>query len=460
MNYGESHVKKTIQLGPSLVVLIGPSGAGKSHFCEEHFEAREVVSTDAIRLEFTGDLRRQDKNDAVFKEFHHRIEVKLAVGQRVVADATNLRNRDRRDVAEVGKMMNVPVTYVVINRSMESKFQTGGWRNDVFSKGRPLMEKMEETFRANEKVILAGDGLADLVIDTRVDEFEVVQPIQRTHVLRQLLDRGFEYVRVFGDVHGNTSGLLQATQGVDDRGVTFLLSLGDVIDYGSNTLKAAAWMYELVSRGEAIMIRGNHERKIANWITQERQKKGSFRGRLSHGNDVTTNQLLAMDTSKRVYYENAILRLVDLSPDWIMIGNMMFTHGAVHHRMWGNTLFRPNQNSALESYSLFGETTGQTDPTTGFPIRKYDWVHEIEAGHEAVVGHAILDREAPVVLRGRKGGNAVFLDTGSGKEGGKLSWMDYEIVERRGRSPRLEFMKAQDEHGNVLDDLLVYKPAP
>ena len=454
-------MKKIVQLGPSLVVLIGPSGAGKSHFCDEHFEPREVVSSDAIRLEFTGDLRRQDKNDAVFREFHRRIEVKLAVGQRVVADATNIRNRDRREVAEIGKMLDVPVTYVVINRSMQSKHQTGGWRNDVFKKGRPLMEAMEETFQANEETILSGDhGLADQVVDTRVDDFEVAQMLPRTHIASHLLDRGFEYVRVFGDVHGNMSALELVLEGVDDRGVTYFLSLGDLVDYGSDTLLAAHLMSTIVGRGEGIAVRGNHERKIRNWIVQERQEKGSFRGRLSHGNDVTTNQLLAMSPRERIFYENAILRLVELSPDWIMIGNMMFTHGAVHHRMWGNTLFRPNPNSPLEVYSLFGETTGQTDPDTGFPVRKYDWVHEIEPGFEAVVGHAILDREAPVVLRGRKGGNAVFLDTGSGKEGGKLSWMDYEIVDRRGRAPRLEFMKAQDEHGNVLDDLLVYKAAP
>ena len=453
-------MKKIVPIGPSLVVLVGPSGAGKSHFCAEHFDAREVVSSDALRVEFTGDLRRQDKNDEVFREFHRRIEVKIQAGQRVVADATNIRNRDRRDVAEIGQMLNVPVTYVVINRTMQSKHQTGGWRNDVYKKGRPLMEAMEETFQANEKTILDGDnGLADEVVDTRVDEFEVIPMFPRTHIARHLLDRGFEFVRVVGDIHGNLDGMSRALEGVDDRGVTFTLMLGDVIDYGSRTLDTAMLAYRIVSTGEGIMVRGNHERKIRNWVVQEGRKVGSFRGRLSHGNDVTTNQLLAMDPRLRARWEQRFLSLIELSPDWINIGNMIFTHGAVHHRMWGNTLFRAPPNSALESYALFGETTGETDPDTGFPIRRYDWVNELEPGKEAIVGHAILNRDAPVGLRGKNGGSAIFLDTGSGKDG-KMSWIDFEIVDSRRMGPRLEFRSAQDEYGEVLDDLLVYSPAP
>lgn len=453
-------MKKIVPIGPSLVVLIGPSGAGKSHFCNEHFDAREVVSSDALRVEFTGDLRRQDKNDEVFQEFHRRIEVKLTIGQRVIADATNIRNRDRRMVAEIGKMMDVPVTYVVINRSPESKVRSGGWRNEVYKKGRPLMEAMEETFKANEKAILDGDnGLADEVIDTRVDEFEVIPVLQRTHIARQLLDRGFEFVRVVGDIHGNMGGMQRAIEGVDDRGVTFTLLLGDVIDYGARTLDAAMLAHRIVSSGEGAMVRGNHERKIRNWVVQERNKVDSFRGRLSHGNDVTTNQLLAMDPRLRSLWETKFLSLIEMSPDWIQIGNTMFTHGAVHHRMWGNTMFRSPPNSALESYCLFGETTGESDPDTGFPIRKYDWVNELEARNEAIVGHAILNREAPVGLRGTKGGSAIFLDTGSGKDG-KLSWIDFEIVDGRRTGPRLQFMSAQDEFGTILDDLLVYNPAP
>ena len=447
-------MRKIIPAGPSLVVLIGPTAAGKSHFAGVNFNSGEVVSTDAIRIEFTGDLGRQDKNDEVFEEFHRRIEVKIRVGQRVIADATNIRNKDRRMVAEIGKMLNVPVTYVVINRPVKTKFQQGGYRLNWTRKGRPLIEAMEETFMATEETILLGDhGLADQVIDTRTEEFEVARLLPRSYnssdVLNHLLNGGYEYVRVIGDVHGNLSGYAKALQGVDDRGVTYLLSLGDVVDYGRHTLTTAEITHHFVQQGQGTMIRGNHERKIRNWVVGER--KEGFKGHLSFGNDVTTNQLKSLPPTDRAFWEDRFLGLVEMSPDWVQIGdNHLFVHGAAHPRMWGNTTFRAPPNSGMEANALFGETTGETDPQTGFPIRKYDWVHELEAGREVVVGHAIMSTEAPTLMRGRNGGIAIFMDTGSGKEGGKLSWMDYDIVKTR-RGPRLEFRGLQDEHGNVLD---------
>lgn len=460
---------KVIPAGPSLVVLVGPSGAGKTHFAERNFEAREVVASDDIRLAETGDIRRQDKNEMVFEEFHRRIETKIRFGNRAVADSTNIRNKDRREVAEIGKSLGVPVVYVVINRSMKQKFQTGGWRNEVFRKGRPLMEAMEETFTANEQTILLGDhGLADLVVDTRTEDFRVAKLLPRSRngdaVLAHLLDEGFEYVRIIGDVHGNLEGFKKATEGVDDRAVTFFIFLGDVVDYGSQTLQVAERVWKLVSRGEAISIRGNHERKIWNWVTAERKLHGSFQGRITHGNEVTVNQLLAMEPEKRALWEARFVSLVEMSPDWIQIQDMLLTHGAVHERMWHNTLFRAPRAGALEALALFGETTGERDPLTGYPVRKYDWVHELPPGSEAIVGHAIISVDGPIGFRGHKGGSAIFLDTGSSKEKdgreGKLSWLDFKIVESRRRKPRLEFMGGGDQHGAVMEGPVQFMPVP
>ena len=47
----------------------------------------------------------------------------------------------------------------------------------------------------------------------------------------------------------------------------------------------------------------------------------------------------------------------------------------------------------------------------------YNWVDEIKKGHTAYVGHAYLDLVNPVTKSGKLGGEAIFVDTGSGKEG-------------------------------------------
>lgn len=419
---------KIVPAVPSLIVLIGPSGAGKSTFAAKHFEAREVVSSDSLREELTGSFLRQDKNAEVFAEFHRRIDAKLRAGQRVVADATHLKNADRRKTAFIGSKVGVPVIYMIVNRSVEAKIHTGGWRTDIYIKGGiGLIEAHEQTFIANKNEILNGDGIATTVIDTRVDEYCVLHrfPVDPPNVIPFLKEQGFEKVRVIGDVHGNASGLEKAIEANQE---TFFLFLGDVLDYGSESLEAIRMVYELVASGKAIMIRGNHEAKILRFVLQERND--GFRGKLSHGNTATTNRLKVLSPKERKDWEDMFINLMEMSPDLIQIGDRwMFTHGGVHKHAWSSGTFRANRNSALESYSLYGETTGEF--VDGYPVRSYNWVDDLPENTTAVVGHAILSTEEPVVMHGAKGGRAIFLDTGSSKDKdgvpGHLSWLDLDI---------------------------------
>ncbi len=423
---------KLIPAGASVVVMIGPSGAGKSTFIERHFPAREVVSSDGIRLEMTGDIRRQDKNDEVFEELRRRVLAKIGVGQRVVIDATHLRDKDRKNSAELGLLMDVPVTYVVVNRSVESKLQTGGWRLDVRLKGGlGLIEAHEQTFNANEKKILSADGFGKkvTVVDTRVDDYRVVRELPRdSSVVRPWLrDRGFTDVRVVGDVHGNVEGFEKA---VDVPDTTFLLFLGDIVDYDARGVDLAERVAKMVREGRAVSLRGNHEKKMAAWVVGERGD--GFRGKLSHGNDATANVVKAMSPGRRAEWEQNFLTLVDLSPDWVQIDNWMFVHGAAHWTMWDDGLFRAPKNSKQESFALYGQTSGEF--VNGYPVRLYDWIDDIKPRHYVMVGHAILSPDAPVEKQGAKGGRAVFLDTGSSKNfdddpnrPGHLSWADFEL---------------------------------
>ena len=424
---------KIIPAGASVVVMIGPSGAGKSTFIEKHFEARDVVSSDGIRIEMTGDVRRQDKNDIVFEELRRRVLAKIAVGQRVVIDATHLRDKDRKNSAELGLMSDVPVTYVVVNRSVVSKLQTGGWRLDVTMKGGlGLIETHEQTFKANEAKILRADGLKGVqVVDTRTDEFTVAKELPRVDAAIRLAARGFDSVRVIGDIHGNMEGFEKA---IDVPDTTFLLFLGDLRDYDSRGIVVVERVLEMVRVGRAISLRGNHEKKIVNWAEKERTP-GGFQGSVSHGNDATVNVVKAMTPTQRVAWETKLIALVDLSPDWLLLDRVMFAHGAVHHSMWEDSIFRAPKNSRQESLAMYGETTGKFEK--GFPVRVYNWVDKIPARHTAMVGHAILSFDEPVGKVGKEGGTAVFLDTGSSKHEdrdddtvgrkGHLSWADFSL---------------------------------
>ena len=60
---------------------------------------------------------------------------------------------------------DVPVRYVVINRPLKDKIETGGWRNSVSVKGKTLIEYHDQVFNSNKKDILAGDGLPNVTVE-------------------------------------------------------------------------------------------------------------------------------------------------------------------------------------------------------------------------------------------------------------------------------------------------------
>lgn len=152
-----------------LTLMVGPSGAGKSTWLKSSDAAArgvttsQVISSDAIRQEMCGDFQDQSKNAEVFAYLHELVKTRIAHGLDVVVDATNLRRRDRLSIIKACNPSNI--YYIVINRSLEEKRATGGWRNNLEI---DLIGKHEMTFRSQLKDILAGDDLDNVtVVDLR-----------------------------------------------------------------------------------------------------------------------------------------------------------------------------------------------------------------------------------------------------------------------------------------------------
>ena len=152
---------------PLMALLVGPSGAGKSTYVRSHFNDGWVISSDALRAEYCGDFKSQERNDDVFEAMRRLARARLECGLPVVIDATNLRRRDRLAFVSL-----VPpgtrVEYVVIDRPLLDKLSTAGWRAGVMVKGKELIVAHHERFQSSLKDILAGDGLPNVsVYDAR-----------------------------------------------------------------------------------------------------------------------------------------------------------------------------------------------------------------------------------------------------------------------------------------------------
>ncbi len=148
---------------PTLYVMVGPSGAGKTTWLNNRagILPGEIVSTDMLRVAFCGNFQDQTKNDQVFRAYHSLIKARLWSGLDVYADATNIRNKDRLEVVSLAPP-NARVVYIVINRSMNAKYHSAGWRAKL---PFDLIAKHEQTFNSNLKAILAGDGLPNVEVE-------------------------------------------------------------------------------------------------------------------------------------------------------------------------------------------------------------------------------------------------------------------------------------------------------
>lgn len=155
---------------PLLTIMVGPSCGGKSTWVYHHVPREEIVSSDHLRVQYTGSVEDQSRNDDVFASLHRLARARLESGLPVTIDATNLRRKDRLACVALAPA-GVGVRYVVVNRPMADKVRDAGWRAGVMVKGVPLLDAHEQRFQSQLKDILAGDGLPNVtVVDVRTDE--------------------------------------------------------------------------------------------------------------------------------------------------------------------------------------------------------------------------------------------------------------------------------------------------
>ena len=386
----------------SLVILIGPSGSGKSALAKKHFPIYEIISPDSVRIDIVGDKNRSDLNSEIFKEIYHKVRIKLSLGERVIIDMPNLKRRDRTSFANIGNTFGVPIFYIIA---------------DQFS--------ADLTFDRYEKQILQGDGVAE-VIDARKEDFEVILKLPAGDIYKQIKARAFKGITAIGDIHAMREALKSAITWATARG-HFMIFLGDTIDYGPKPLECINDIYDVVMAGRGVLVYGNHERKIEKWIEQD--KKGQIRVRIGEGNQITVDAIKKLTKWQRNSFENRYKALMCTARHSYLVKNILFTHAAADPRMFELEEFRYKEKSLL-SLAMFGEIDAEEPMKGGYPNRIYTWVDQIPNEKVVIVGHDIRSIEKPLIQHSVLGGEAIFLDTGSGK-GGSLTSADIRFAGKK-----------------------------
>ncbi len=99
---------------PALVLLIGAAGAGKSTFAARHFAPDEIVSSDAIRRQVSGDEGDQSVSRLAFAILHREVARRLAAGRLAVVDATNAHREHRRSLIRRAAVTGTPAVALVL----------------------------------------------------------------------------------------------------------------------------------------------------------------------------------------------------------------------------------------------------------------------------------------------------------------------------------------------------------
>ncbi len=236
----------------------------------------------------------------------------------------------------------------------------------------------------------------------------------------RLAERGFAGLRVVGDVHGDARAFDAAAAGAEAANL-FLVQLGDLTDGGPDSPGVLRRIFALMDQGRGLFILGNHEHKLRRALLGAK-----LRGTLE-GLETTLTQLAAAPDGEALR-----TRLIDdiaRAPAWLHRGATFFVHAAYHPAMLHNAPPADAGARRVEppvTRALYGQVAGG-NRADGYPERLLHWLDTVPAGLTIYCGHDTRSTDGrPLRLRGRLGGEAIFVDTGAGK-GGHLSWIDLPL---------------------------------
>ena len=402
----------------SLVILVKPIGAKLPEKTLEKFSDYEIISIENIRYELTGDASRLEINKDVYNEAYRRAELKLRLGERVVIVSTNIKKHERNYFTQLSKKYNIPVFYIVYNSSLKEKIN-----NSYLDSS--LIQRYHQLFNNFEWEILRGDNKAE-VIDLRYRNFEVVKKPNNNDTLSDLIEK-FNGITVIGDIHGSIEGMKSSVNWARSR-KNLIVFLGDLIDYGPNSLECIDLAYDILMRGEGVSILGNHEIKIEKYIRLY-QKNEHHDMNINSGNKATLNLLEELPQKQKEQWMHKFLTVTTHSRNHWIAKNIVISHAGVLPEMFDMNVRRLPYKSEISRFSTYGGNNLLVEKDeNGKAIRDYTWVNSIPKNKTAIVGHSIRDYYQPKIIYNNNGGTTIFLDTGSGK-GGTLSSCDIKYTQ-------------------------------
>jgi len=241
---------------------------------------------------------------------------------------------------------------------------------------------------------------------------EIFPMIQRPDHLALL--EAHDGLLLVGDVHGDFDAFADACAMAFERNL-LVVSLGDLIDRGPDSVGCMRLMTALVREGRGVMVPGNHDAKLVRYL------EGNAVQINPHGLGATLAQVAAHPQGTRIAEDFA--EIVSQSPLWRAFGGLVAVHAAFDPR--AAFLRAPpladSRGRRLQALSLYGET-GRALDAEGKPLRTYGWADHVAPGRTVAIGHDVVSTVEIVRRTGARGGVVLHLDTGcQTRPSGRLS---------------------------------------
>jgi len=446
----------------SIVALVGASGSGKSTFARKHFKSTEVLSSDFCRGLVADDENDQSASTEAFDVLHYIAGKRLARGNLVVVDATNVSPEGRKPLIALARQYHVIPVAVVFDLPEKVCQERNQSRPDRDFGPHVVRRHIQQMRRSIPS--LRREGFRYIFVLKGEEEVDAAQ-IERQPLWNNLKHEHGPF-DIIGDVHGCLRELIsllsllgyEVTPRSENGAQTYsvhhpegrkALFLGDLVDRGPNTPGVLRLVMSMVHSGVARCVPGNHDIKLM------RALKGK-QVRIAHG---LAESLAQLEGESPEFKEQVVQFIDGLVSHYVLDdGKLVVAHAGMKEEMQGRG------SGAVRDFALFGETTGETDEF-GLPVR-YNWAAEYRGRATVVYGHTPVP-EAEWL------NNTINIDTGC-VLGGKLTALRYpekELVSVPAEhtyyqsakpflpadvQPAELALSAQQQHDDVLDvsDLL------
>jgi len=236
----------------ALVVLIGAMGTGKSTFCKKHFAEHQVVSSDLIRQQLSGDFEDQRYNDATFTILYAIVEERAKAGLTTIIDSTGSRGLIQR-VYDIAKEQKRPLMAVQFPHLHPEEVTHERMKH----RWHYLHAYHRQVTRIDETVL---PKLYDHVKIEQVDDVYVT--FAGNSGDDHILDPDKHYV-VIPDLHGDIDALEYYLRDYPHHQYIFL---GDLVDRGKSSRRTFYRVLGLLHAGRAHIVKSNHDKKLAHYF--------------------------------------------------------------------------------------------------------------------------------------------------------------------------------------------------